>query len=254
MMIEAPQDDPQTILRQGAAALGVPLDPLLENQLLDLAERLLLRNQSLNLTAARDLTTLIADHLLDSLALVPFLRERATTAANARPRLVDIGTGGGFPALPIAIVGQAFEVIAIESVAKKARAIADVARALGLERFRMLNERAETVGQDPEWRESADFATARGVGQLAAAAELALPLLRLGGVFLAQKGPDPQAEIDEAAYAIDLLGGCVAGMAPAGLERPTGRRTVVRIEKIRRTPNRFPRKPGTPAKQPLREP
>ena len=260
-VVNKPSADPKVLLREGAASLNVPLEQEQTDLLLDLARRILEKSRVINLTGARDLATLVMDHILDSLALIPLIHERAapgsrrtaghTRRTAGRPLLVDVGSGGGFPSLPLAIALGRFDVLCIESVGKKARILEEICTASALAHVTIVNDRAERVGHDPQWRERADWATARGVGCLATASELTLPFLRPGGVFLAQKGASPRAELDVARPAIAQLGGQPGSIVRVGSAPVRRRRTVVIIEKIAHTPERFPRRPGLPAKRPI---
>jgi len=295
--------DPATLLRQGAASLGLSLDSSQGRGLLDLGRRILDMNRTVNLTGARNLATLVEDHLLDSLSLMPLLRDMRPRVAGGRPRLVDVGSGGGFPALPLALVLGDLDVVCVESVGKKARALEDLCAATGLANVTVVNGRAETAAHDPRWREQAEWATARGVGSLATVCELALPFLRVGGILLAQKGAEAHAELNGALSAIARLGGRAERIVNVGPPRPQqermveqdsseyrlqpavfpterrlkpvlrtkdlrfdshrtapgiarecpGReRLVVIVAKIGPTPDGFPRRPGLPAKRPLK--
>lgn len=224
----------------------------LSPQLLELGRLILARNREINLTGARDLPTLINDHILDALTLVPIIRERGGTGSDGDGLLVDIGSGGGFPALPLAIVLRGLDVLCIESVAKKAKVLRELSRALELTRVTVLNDRAETVAHDPRWREKANWATARGVGAMATTCELALPFLQIGGIFLAQKGAEAGSEIRNAGAALDRLGGRVESNVSVDCAAAPTKRRIVLIEKIAPTPDALPRRPGLPAKRPLK--
>jgi 16S rRNA (guanine527-N7)-methyltransferase len=198
------------------------------------------------------LPALIEEHLVDSLALLPVVRPTGEGEEAGRLRLVDVGSGGGFPALPLAMVADHLDILCIESVAKKARAIEDLAHECALANVTVLDDRAERLAHDPRWRGQADRATARGVGALATSCELALPFLRVGGLFLAQKGPDPSDELDQARAAIALLGGRYASTREVPASGSRAKRTIVIVEKTAPTPDQYPRRPGLPAKRPLR--
>ncbi|MBM3335381.1 16S rRNA (guanine(527)-N(7))-methyltransferase RsmG [Candidatus Sumerlaeota bacterium] len=245
--------DPATMIREGAAALGVALDPDQAAHLAELARQIIEKNRKVNLTGARDLDTLIADHVLDSLALAPLCREAMATSASARRLLVDIGSGGGFPALPLAMALEAIDCVCIESVGKKARALAGLCATVQLEYVVVLNDRAENVAHNAKWREKADFATARAVGSLATVCELSLPFLRVGGVLFAQRGLDAREELNNADTALALLGGRAARVVEVDPHRANRKRTIAVIEKIAPTPARYPRRAGIPAKRPLGE-
>lgn len=223
-----------------------------KRRMLDLFEEILLeKNKSLNLTAARDLAAIRGDHTADSLALVPLIESSIKSERLERPLLVDVGSGAGFPAVPLAIALDGLEITCIESVAKKARALTEMLERIELGRISVLNDRAERLAHDPKWRGRADFGTARAVGHLATVAELILPFLKIGGVFFAQKGSYPSREIDESREAISALGGCLEDVRSVRFGEWPASHTIVRIQKIEPTIERYPRRVGVPAKRPM---
>ncbi len=218
--------------------------------LLDLARRVLDENQKINLTGARDFASLFHDHVLDSLTLAPWIVERADKPEECQ-LLVDVGSGGGFPALPLAVVFPRMKILCIESVGKKARALGGLCAAFSFSRVTVLAERAESAARDPRWREKADWATARAVGSLPTVCELCLPFLRVGGFCLAQRGASAEAEAAAAQRPIARLGGRVDRLAAVGPPSAVRRHFIVLIEKIAPSPDEYPRRPGLPAKRPL---
>lgn len=206
-------------------------------RLLRFAELLLARNATLNLTAARS-PEAVAEHVRDSLAVAPFLREP----------FVDVGSGGGFPAIPLAIV-TGFRGVLIESLAKKARFLEEAIAALGLP-LEVRAMRAEDAGRDPALRERFASATARAVASLPAVLEFTVPLLAVGGVAVLQRGRLEERERSAAADAALVLGAVLDGEHPAGTG-PDDERRVVLARKTLATGQRFPRRAGVPAKRPL---
>lgn len=190
-------------------------------------------NLRMNLTAARSAAAL-ADHIEDALALVPYLGAS----------LADIGSGGGFPAVPLAIA-TGVPVLAVESVAKKARFLAETAVTLGLA-LTVVADRAEVAGRDPAHRERYASATARAVGALTVVLEFTMPFLVVGGRALLQRGATSDAERRALADAALVLGGRVAGEVGG-----TGDRRLLIVEKERPTQGRFPRRSGIPDRRPL---
>jgi 16S rRNA (guanine527-N7)-methyltransferase len=197
-----------------------------------------------NVTAIREASILEDHHLLDSLSLLtlPAVRE----ARN----LVDVGSGGGLPAAVLAIARPELHVVAMESVGKKCRFIDDVARSLGLSNLRVACGRAEDLGRGAD-RDSFDLAVVRAVSSLPAVAELAVPLLRLGGYFVAMKGALPDEERAQGEKALAIL-----GCGPLTSERVepfpgAQNRWLYVARKDRATPDAYPRRPGMPAKRPL---
>lgn len=235
-MIELP---PQAVIEQ-AAHYGLALNEgSLGATLGRYLERLLETNRAFNLTAVTEPEAAWHKHILDSLSLVPALRARPELA-----RLIDVGSGGGLPAIPLAIALPDRTFTLLEATGKKARFLADVSRELGLDHVRVVEERAESFGQG-EGRARFDAVTARAVSRLPVLLELTLPLVRLHGTALFLKGEQAELEVQEAERALRVLGGALRG-----LERtPTG--TIVCVEKCAPTPGKYPRRPGEPKRAPL---
>jgi 16S rRNA (guanine527-N7)-methyltransferase len=163
-------------------------------------------------------------------------------------RLVDVGSGGGLPGLPLKIARPDLSLTLVEADQSKAAFLVRACAALGLRDVEVMARRAEDVGRDPRWRESFDVAVARAVAPMPVLVELCLPLVRVGGRLLAQKTEG--ADVSAAEQAIQLLGGSLVGVipAPSGVRR-TG--TVVVVQKVRPTPDVYPRRPGVPSRKPL---
>ena len=210
-----------------------------------LTQHMLTVNKTLNLTAIRDEDGVILKHLVDSLACVPYIENGA--------RVCDIGCGGGFPTLVIGILRRDVSVLGIDSVTKKVGYVKDTASLLGLDHVDATNERAEEMGQSPKYRESFDVATARAVGRLNLICELALPLVKVGGRFLAMKSLSTKEELEEARHAIEVLGGEVDDVVEYTLTdgQETLERTIVIIKKIKKTPTLYPRNNSQISKKPL---
>jgi 16S rRNA (guanine527-N7)-methyltransferase len=202
-------------------------------------------NSRFNLTAIRDPQGVRVKHFLDSLSCLNVMRDSPVE------RVIDIGTGAGFPGLPLKIVVPAMRLTLIESVGKKAEFCRHVSRKLGLENVDVATGRAETVGQTGEHRERYDWAVARAVAILPALAEYLLPLVRVGGAMLAMKGESAPAEAHQSENAIRLLGGRLRKLVPVTLPGVVEERYLVVIDKIAATPPIYPRRVGVPARTPL---
>lgn len=202
-------------------------------------------NQKFNLTAIRDVESIRTKHFLDSYSCV--LAWKGTPPL----RLVDVGTGAGFPGIPLKIIYPAMHVTLVESVGKKAMFCQHVISKLGLEDVEVIQTRAETLGQDPEHRESYDYAVARAVANLNILSEYLLPLVKVGGTMLAQKGESGPAEAQSAEKAMKLLGGKLRQLIPVHLPGVADDRYLVLVDKIAATPPKYPRKAGIPMKTPL---
>ncbi|NWG34808.1 MAG: 16S rRNA (guanine(527)-N(7))-methyltransferase RsmG [Chloroflexi bacterium] len=202
-------------------------------------------NQKFNLTAIRDMESIRTKHFLDSFSCV--------LAWKAQPpsRLIDVGTGAGFPGIPLKILYPNMKLTLVESVGKKAMFCQHIVSVLGLEAVDVIHKRVEDVGQNPQYRETYDWAVARAVAQLNILSEYLIPLLKIGGRMLAQKGENGPAEAQSAESAMKLLGGKMEQLIPVNLPGVAEDRYLVVVEKVAATPSKYPRKPGIPAKQPL---
>jgi 16S rRNA (guanine527-N7)-methyltransferase len=171
---------------------------------------------------------------------------------NIPPRsLVDVGTGAGFPGIPLKILYPSMRLVLVESVGKKAGFCSHIAGLLKLEDVEVLHARAEEVGQLPEHREKYEWAVARAVANLPVLAEYLLPLVQVGGSMLAQKGLTGPAEAHKSEKALKVLGGELQQLIPVTLPGIVEDRYLVVIKKTAATPGNYPRQPGLPAKKPL---
>ncbi len=203
-------------------------------------------NQQFNLTAIRDLHEAWQRHLLDSLTLLPVLADCA-----AGSRVIDVGSGGGLPGVPVAITRGDLRVTLLEATGKKARFLERCVKALPLPGASVVCERAETAGQSPAHRQRYDVAVCRAVGPLSELLEYTLPLVKVGGQVLAMKGPRVEAELAAAGDALLTLGAGELEILPAYPESFGMDTVIVRIEKANPTPREYPRAPGMPRQSPL---
>ena len=202
-------------------------------------------NQKFNLTAIKDSESIRTKHFLDSFSCV------VAWGATPPHHLVDVGTGAGFPGLPIKILYPTMRVTLIESVGKKAMFCEHIVRMLGLENVQVLKARAEEAGQLTEHREKYDYAVARAVASMNVLSEYLLPLVCIGGTMLVQKGESGPAEAQSAEKVMKLLGGKLQQVIQVNLPGVADDRYLVIVSKSHATPPKFPRKPGMPMKQPL---
>ncbi len=225
------------------AALNIELEPADPDRLGLFLAILLDANNSLNLTAITDPDDAWRKHILDSLTLIPVLADIPEGGCVA-----DVGSGGGVPAIPLAICLPALRFTLIESTQKKAAFLRAAAAALALTNVEIINDRAEEVGQqhrNDNGRESFDAVTARALGRLNIAAELTVPLAKPGGIIAFVKGEKADEELIEAKRALGLLGAVHVDT----IQTPTGR--IVILEKTTRTPRTYPREAGEPKRKPL---
>jgi len=234
------------LLTAGAEEWGVTLTLLHKEAFGLYYGELVSWNERVNLTSVTDPEEVQVKHFLDSLSCLQVLD---TLPADAK--CIDIGAGAGFPGLPLKIVRPGIRLTLLESVGKKVRFLEHTVEALGLEGVKVVRGRAEEMGRHPEYREAFDVAMARAVAQMAVLVEYALPLLRVGGVFVAQKGADVGEEVEAALPALKLLGGRLQGLRSVNLPGLDEPRHLVVVEKVTPTPDRYPRRPGIPTKRPL---
>jgi 16S rRNA (guanine527-N7)-methyltransferase len=202
-------------------------------------------NARFNLTAIRDSEGIRAKHFLDSLTCL--LAWRDVPPAS----LIDVGTGAGFPGLPLKILYPGLDLALVESVGKKAAFCRHAAASLGMERVDVITARAEEVGQNPRYRERFDWAVARAVAALPILVEYLLPLVKVGGGVLAQKGESGPAEAHASERALRMLGGRLRQVIPVHLPGVAEDRYLIVIDKVAATPPNYPRREGIPAKKPL---
>ena len=233
-MISVPSD-----VIVAARAFGVELEEALGARLALYLDALLETNRSFNLTAIAEPDEAWRKHILDSLTLVPVLSALPHGAA-----VVDVGSGGGLPGIPLALALPQLRFTLLEATAKKARFLAEVARKLGLGNVAVENERAENFGRGAG-RERFDVATSRALSRLSVLLELTLPLLKTHGASVAIKGEQAATEIEEAARALSVLHGHVERTD----RTPTG--TIIVVRKIAATSTTYPRRPGEPKRSPL---
>ncbi|MFO7318624.1 MAG: 16S rRNA (guanine(527)-N(7))-methyltransferase RsmG [Limnochordia bacterium] len=201
-------------------------------------------NQRLNLTAITGAREAAVKHVCDSLTCL---------LAGQWPRggaVCDLGSGGGFPGMVVALARPDLRVRLVDAAGKKVAFLASVVEKLGVGAS-VRHGRAEELGKEPGWREEHDVVVARAVAPLAVLLEYALPLCRVGGWFIAMKGPDYQDELAASRKALEILGGRVDHVREIRLPLDAGRRALIAVEKERPTPASYPRRPGIPSRRPL---
>lgn len=209
-------------------------------------QQLLEWNSRFNLTAIRDVDGIRAKHFLDSLSCTLAWKDQYPPR-----RLVDVGTGAGFPGLVLKILYPGMKLTLVESVGKKANFCKHMAETLGVEGVEVLTSRAEDVGRLSRHREKYDWAVARAVASLPVLSEYLLPLVQVGGVMLAQKGESGPAEAHSAERALKILGGDLRQLVHVTLPGVVEERYLVIVDKVAATPPTYPRKAGMPGKSPL---
>jgi 16S rRNA (guanine527-N7)-methyltransferase len=232
-------------LAQEALQFGISLSKTQLTQFDAYLSLLLTWNEQMNLTAVRDPHTILIRHFLDSLSCAAVMGD-----LNGRS-LIDVGTGAGFPGLPLKILYPSLQLTLVDSIAKKTAFLEAVVANLELENTVILAERAEILGQQEFHRQQYDWAVARGVIEMRALTEYLLPLCKIGGYMLAQKGENAEKETRAAQNAIQILGGGDVTSHSVQLPEMEMPHFLVVIEKKGETPDKFPRRPGMPGKRPL---
>lgn len=202
-------------------------------------------NEKMNLTAITDREQVYLKHFYDSVSAA------FQTPFDGPLTVCDVGAGAGFPSIPLKICFPELRVTIIDSLNKRITFLDELGKELGLDHVRFVHSRAEEAGRNPEFRESFDVVTARAVARLPVLAELCLPLVKEGGRFISMKAAAAGEEMRDAEYAVKLLGGHLKESHSFLLPIEGSERNIFVIEKVARTPKKYPRKPGTPGKLPL---
>ncbi len=203
-------------------------------------------NQRYNLTAITDPDEINIKHFIDSLSCLQVERFRPPGS------VIDVGTGAGFPGIPLKIVYPQFKLTLVESIGKKMEFCRHVISSLGLDGVDFVQARAENLGKNAQHRERYDWGIARAVAILPVLLEYLLPFIKLGGGAIVQKGETGPAEAHSAEKALSVLGGEIKQVLPVELPRVTEPRYLILVDKVALTPEKYPRKPGIPAKRPLK--
>ena len=239
------------LLLNGAKDFSIELDEEGINKF-ELYSRLLHEwNQKMNLTAINEKKDIVIKHFLDSLSIEPFIKAHIKQLKeNKNPRLIDIGTGAGFPGIPIGIVEDNLEITLLESREKKIEFLRHIIKNIGLKLVYALWNRAEEAGRKTEHREQYDIAVARAVAKMPVLLEYCMPFVKTGGIFISMKGKEING-IEKANKTVKILGGEVEDIKTIELPHSDIKRNIIIIKKYRQIPSKYPRKAGKPLKKPL---
>ena len=213
-------------------------------QLYTYMELLLEWNEKINLTAITEPEEIIVKHYVDSLTIAKEIPENS--------KIVDMGTGAGFPGIPLKIYRKDIEIVLVDSLNKRINFLNEVIHNLQLKKIETIHSRAEEFGKNKKYREQFDIATSRAVANLSTLSEYLIPLLKKNGKMIAMKGSDTKEELKDAKTAIKVLGGKIEKEEEFVLPRTDIKRTIIVIKKVKETPAKYPRKPGTPSKEPIK--
>ena len=202
-------------------------------------------NQKINITSITEDVEIDIKHFLDSLTPIE------TNLINGKKSLIDIGTGGGFPGVPLKIYNEELEVTLLDSLNKRIIFLNEVIKELGLKNINAIHGRAEELGRKGEYREQYDICISRAVASLDTLLEYCMPFVKKGGHFISMKGPEVDEELKDSQRAINLLGGKLIDTKIFTLPESDIRHSLIIIEKIRETPTKYPRAGGKPKSKPL---
>ena len=233
------------LMKEAANEAGLELAEVQYEQFIKYMRLLQEWNEKINLTAITEDEEVIKKHFID--CIKAFKSDAIRNAKN----IIDVGTGAGFPGLPIAIMNPNVEVTLLDSLNKRINYLNIVVRELGLKNVTTIHSRAEDGARKPELREQFDVATSRAVANMAVLSEFCMPYVKKGGYFVALKGPSIDEELKNGGNAIKTLGGELKGIIEISIEETDLKHNIVEVAKIKSCPKTYPRKAGTITKKPL---
>lgn len=213
------------------------------NCLYNFMNMLLEKNKVMNLTGITEPKEVILKHFIDSLTIAKYI--------NNNENVIDIGTGAGFPGIPLKIYNSTYEICLLDSLNKRINFLNEVCNELRIDNVKTYHGRAEEYGNNKEHREKYDIAISRAVANMTTLVEYLLPFVKVGGICICMKGNEIEEELEQAKYAIKELGGKIEKVERFNLPNSDMERNIIVITKTKETPNRYPRKAGTPSKMPL---
>ncbi|MDO5775377.1 MAG: 16S rRNA (guanine(527)-N(7))-methyltransferase RsmG [Eubacteriales bacterium] len=239
-------------LIEGCKKLGLELDELKAEKLYRYYELVVEKNKFMNLTAITEEDEFISKHFVDSLSIIkaPNLKDELTQAKGIK--LIDVGTGAGFPGMVLKIVFPSLKITLFDSLKKRLNFLDEVIAELRLKDIETLHGRAEDYGNNKLYREKYDICVSRAVANMSALSEYCLPFVKPDGLFVAYKSGGSHSEIRDASKAIKILGGNIEDIQDFMLPDSDIERSMVSVRKIKKTPAQYPRKAGTPAKEPIK--
>lgn len=235
----------EELLFKSCGKIDVKLDEKQIGQFMAYKDLLLEWNEKMNLTAITDEREIMLKHFADCLMLCP------ETDALGGKTVIDVGTGAGFPGLPLKIARPELEVTLLDSLNKRITFLNEVVSGLGIENVKCLHLRAEDGGADKNLREKFDLCVSRAVADLSVLSEYCLPFVKVGGYFISMKGPDVSEEIERAKKAVKILGGSIEEIKKTAIPGTDIVHSLVIIKKAKPTPPKYPRKAGKAKKEPI---
>lgn len=232
------------LLKRGAASFGITLIEEHVEQFIRYYKKLIDWNEKINLTAITEEREVVIKHFIDSFSVAPYI-------SPGSKKLIDVGTGAGFPGIPLKMVNKDLTVTLLDSLDKRIRFLNEVINDTGLAGIQAIHGRAEELARDKGHRELYDVGVARAVASLPVLCEYVLPFIKIGGSFIAMKGSNVNDEVQLSKKAVSMLGGEIKTVDRFLLPFEEMERHIISIVKIRQTPTQFPRKSGKPTKSPI---
>ncbi len=226
--------------------MGIELSDIQIDQFIKYKDILLEWNEKMNLTAITEENEVMVKHFLDSLSCLQ------TNYIKDGGRMIDVGTGAGFPGIPLKIARPNIDLTLLDSLNKRIGFLKEVCDQLNLDNVDLVHGRAEDLGQNKIYREKYDYVVSRAVAALNVLVEYCMPFVKVGGYFICQKGPNLKEEIGDAKKAINLLGGEIVDQIKIDLPFSDRDPNILIVKKIKQTPRKYPRKAGKPTKEPLK--
>lgn len=236
-------DEFEKELTQKLKKIGIEIQTEQAAQFYKYMQLLIEWNKKINLTSIVDEKEIILKHFVDSLTISKYIKET--------DRIADIGTGAGFPGIPLKIITATNNITLIDSLNKRINFLNEVINKNKLEKIYTIHARAEEIGHNKKYRNQFDVVTSRAVAKLNVLLEYMLPLLKIGGKCICLKGPNVEEEIEEAKNAMMILGGEIEKKEEIILPDSDNKRTIIIVKSVKQLPNKYPRKAGTPTTSPL---
>lgn len=232
-------------LKDKAEELGITLSDRQLSQFDTYYEMLSEKNKVMNLTAITERDDVTIKHFVDSLALVK------ADCGFSRQKVLDVGTGAGFPGIPLKIAFPELDVVLLDSLNKRVKFLEEVIESLELENIKAIHGRAEDYARQKEYREQFDLVVSRAVANLSTLSEYCLPYVKVSGMFLPYKSGRIEEELNKGKHAVKLLGGEIKEVVSFVLPGTDMERTIIKVKKLKAAPKRYPRKAGLPSKEPI---
>lgn len=238
----------EKLMREELSELSIELSELQLHQFYQYFELLIEWNKVMNLTTITEVEDVVTKHFVDSLSLVKVLPD----LKSEQVQILDMGTGAGFPGIPLKIVFPELEITLLDSLNKRINFLNEVIEQLGLKKIKAVHGRAEDYGRDREYREKYDYCVSRAVANLSTLSEYCMPYVKIGGAFIPYKSGKIEEELNQAKGAVKLLGGKIEEVITFMLPKTDVERSFVVVRKKEGTSKKYPRKAGLPGKEPLK--